>query len=247
VTTGPNPDLDGLKEFDIEIVFATSFGTYLHTAKGVAREGCTLSIQFQDESINLGLPDADTVDFVGAGVTATRVGNKITVTIPGSIGGAAPVLVLSLVGAANGTFDGSGGTVYFSNWNGTVRQTSADATWNEANDQIEFTQTGLYEITIVGRIEPVGAWPTEQVFYGSDVIGPVYDPQGARHAASLTGWQASVIGHVAFTDSYVVNIDDIAIDTVTPRLYANAYADSTAAAFSALMLVRRIGDAISGY
>lgn len=40
MSTGPNPDLDGLKNFDTEISFATSFGTYLHTARGVAREGC---------------------------------------------------------------------------------------------------------------------------------------------------------------------------------------------------------------
>lgn len=42
------------------------------------------SIQFQDEGVNLGNNEADTVDFVGAGVTATRTADKITVTIPGS-------------------------------------------------------------------------------------------------------------------------------------------------------------------
>ncbi|HRH55017.1 MAG TPA: hypothetical protein PLN38_16925 [Chitinophagales bacterium] len=42
------------------------------------------SIQFQDEGVNLGNNEADTVNFVGAGVTATRTLNKITVTIPGS-------------------------------------------------------------------------------------------------------------------------------------------------------------------
>lgn len=45
------------------------------------------SIQFQDEGINLGTPGTvDTIDFVGAGVVASRVLNKITVTIPGGGG-----------------------------------------------------------------------------------------------------------------------------------------------------------------
>ena len=42
-------------------------------------------IQFQDEGTNLGNNEAGTVDFVGAGVTATRSADKITVTIPGGI------------------------------------------------------------------------------------------------------------------------------------------------------------------
>lgn len=46
--------------------------------------GSGTSIQFQDEGVNLGNNEADTVDFVGAGVTATRTADKITVTIPGS-------------------------------------------------------------------------------------------------------------------------------------------------------------------
>lgn len=41
------------------------------------------AIQWQDEGSNLGTAGTvDTVDFVGAGVTATRASNKVTVTIP---------------------------------------------------------------------------------------------------------------------------------------------------------------------
>lgn len=41
------------------------------------------NIQFQDEGVALGTSGTvDTIDFVGAGVTATRVGNVVTVTIP---------------------------------------------------------------------------------------------------------------------------------------------------------------------
>jgi hypothetical protein len=45
------------------------------------------NIQFQDETINLGTTGTvDTVNFTGAGVTATRTGNTVNVTIPGSVG-----------------------------------------------------------------------------------------------------------------------------------------------------------------
>lgn len=45
-------------------------------------------IQFKDEGANLGTSGtADTVDFVGAGVTATRASNTVTVTIAGGGGG----------------------------------------------------------------------------------------------------------------------------------------------------------------
>jgi hypothetical protein len=40
-------------------------------------------LQFQDEGINVGSPGIElTLNFVGAGVTVTRVGNVITITIP---------------------------------------------------------------------------------------------------------------------------------------------------------------------
>lgn len=42
------------------------------------------AIQFRDEGVNLGAAaTVNVADFVGAGVTATRVGNTLTVTIPG--------------------------------------------------------------------------------------------------------------------------------------------------------------------
>jgi Phage tail repeat like len=57
------------------------------------------NIQFKDEGVNLGLiGTADTVDFVGTGVTSTRAGNTVTVAIPG---GGAPT------GAAGGDLSGT--------------------------------------------------------------------------------------------------------------------------------------------
>jgi hypothetical protein len=49
--------------------------------------GSQAAIQFQDEGSNLGAAGTvDTVDFVGAGVTSSRVSNTVTVTIAGGSG-----------------------------------------------------------------------------------------------------------------------------------------------------------------
>lgn len=60
------------------------------------------ALQFQDESIDLGPPTVDTVNFLGAGVTASRSGDIITVYVPGggdyiglAAGVAAPVISLA--------------------------------------------------------------------------------------------------------------------------------------------------------
>lgn len=59
-------------------------------------------IQWQQDGTNLGDSAADTVNFTGAGVTATRGTGEnsglVTVNIPGSGNGAAEVLVVSMVG-----------------------------------------------------------------------------------------------------------------------------------------------------
>lgn len=50
--------------------------------------GSNSNIQFQDEGSNLGTTGtADTVNFTGAGVTASRASNTVTVNIPGGGGG----------------------------------------------------------------------------------------------------------------------------------------------------------------
>lgn len=54
--------------------------------------GSQSPLQFDDEGSNLGASGTvDEVDFTGAGVTASRTGNKVTVTIPGGGGGGADI------------------------------------------------------------------------------------------------------------------------------------------------------------
>jgi Phage tail repeat like len=80
----------------VDLTSATA-GVISSTSTAVATK--QTNIQFKDEGINLGLiGTADTVDFVGTGVTSTRAGNTVTVAIPG---GGAPT------GAAGGDLSGT--------------------------------------------------------------------------------------------------------------------------------------------
>ena len=66
------------------ITLTPGTGTLTIAASG-GGGGSQAAIQFEDEGTPLGAAGTvDTVDFVGAGVTATRVGDAVTVTIPGS-------------------------------------------------------------------------------------------------------------------------------------------------------------------
>lgn len=64
-----------------------------------------VSIQFQDENINLGTSGTvDTVDFTGSGVTATRTGNTVTVNVPGG-GGSDEQVKVSATDTTTGYLD----------------------------------------------------------------------------------------------------------------------------------------------
>ncbi len=65
------------------------------------------TIQFQDEGVDLGSSGAvKTVDFVGAGVDATLVGDKVTVTIPGGGGGSGSLSDITPATGANNIDNG---------------------------------------------------------------------------------------------------------------------------------------------
>lgn len=56
------------------------------------------NIQFKDEGTNLGSSGTvESIDFVGSGITATRVGNAITVTASGGGGGGSIATTAALV------------------------------------------------------------------------------------------------------------------------------------------------------
>jgi hypothetical protein len=57
------------------------FGIDVPPQEGDGAEAFGLSLQFEAEGVALGPPDADTLDFRD-GITATRAGNKVTVSVP---------------------------------------------------------------------------------------------------------------------------------------------------------------------
>lgn len=213
-------------------------------------------IQFQSNGTNLGAPNVDIVDFAD-GLVATRGtgenANKVAVhagTNPSGGAAAAEELVVALNGATNGTFNGAS----FSDWTGTVLHSSTDASWNETSNQIDLQQTGLYEVTIEGRVTPqTNVWPAAQggfTYYGSEanpsVGGVVNSMSQSRHGLTVqaaAGWQANGL-FAQFHDKYVVNVPSLAA-AITPTLYANAYtAEADVAVFAAVVTVRRIGPAV---
>ncbi|MGE4074967.1 MAG: hypothetical protein AB7F22_05410 [Reyranella sp.] len=211
-----------------------------------APEGFPNYIQFQADGTDLGNPNADTVDFVypliatrGAGENA----NKITVTTAENPSAATPVagaddpLVLSLTGNVSAAFNSS----QFSDWTGVVSRTSGDLTWDGTNKNITVEVTGLYEVEIVGRLSPdLGSLPAStSVYYGSAVNSALNALSPSLHSA------VPVFGltYTQWTDKYVFNANELPA-SITPALYAAAYNnESETCSFSAVVTVRRIGDA----
>jgi len=211
-------------------------------------------LQWQLDGVNLGAADIDTVDLTGD-LSATRGtgenANKLTIAVASNPSAAAAAaaeeLVISLVGAASGAFGG----VSFSNWTGTVLRASADATWNEASNLVNLVQTGLYEVSIQGKVSPdSNTWPAAVdnfTQYGSNVgilegaAGGLYLSQYGMTVPAIA-WQATGL-FAQFSDKYIVNAAALPA-TITPALYANAYgAEADAATFAAVVTIRRIGAA----
>lgn len=88
--TGTTLDIDSSSGTSVTLPSATSSLAGLMSATdksaldGLVADHQT-EIQFQNEGSNLGTPGTvDTVDFVGSGVNASRVGDKVTVTVSSS-------------------------------------------------------------------------------------------------------------------------------------------------------------------
>lgn len=134
-------------------------------------------IQWQDEGTNLGAADADTVNFEGAGVTAIRVGDTITVNIPGGGGGGASVGAVLIssnpdpIGSI-ATFDNS----VFNDWQSfTTLVSSADWNWAFEDQRLHFNTAGTYRLIVTAFIQADGPWPIgnsfSQVQIGGEMIG----------------------------------------------------------------------------
>lgn len=208
-------------------------------------------IQFQEDGLNLGLPDADTLNVTGnasltrgTGENSNVVTLNVASTSTGGAGGGGsdtPTLVLALAGTADGAFDGSD----FSNWTGTVVQTSADATWAEYTNLINIETEGIYEVSIAARVVADGgsSWPSTGngwSQFGSNVTEAIALPKSrySRQAAGSFGDNSEAA--MQWHDQFVVDATDLP-QTVVPRLYAQAYSGGgVTATFSAVVTVKRI-------
>lgn len=212
-------------------------------------------IQFRSEGVDLGGPDADVVNFVGAGVTATRGegenANVVTVEIdasasPDTGGGSSivvdetPTLVLSLSGNDSGPFDNSD----FSNWAGEELKASDEAHWDSDVGAISFDAIGFYRVSVNGRIDSdSGSWPTDTTsttVYGSVLQDSVAITRSVHSRYANGDHFDNSPGFVRFTDEYIIEITEVG-QTDVPKLYADRYSDeSSSASFEALVTVKRI-------
>lgn len=203
-------------------------------------------IQFQGEGTNLGGADADTVNFTGSGVTATRGEgeNAGTVTVEiegGGSGGANPTLIVGLEGLTTGNWENSPD---FSDWFGDVKKTSTEAVWSDATQDITVSTTGVYQVTIAGRVTAVSpnTWPLEDETLFGSVIDTAIFPERSKYGRTLPGefLGYSNANSMTWSDSFFVEITDVE-QTIVPKLYANKYNDRTdTVSFYALVTVTRL-------
>lgn len=124
-------------------------------AQGFARppgQGFPNYMQIQNQGVNLGLPNVDTLNF-GSGLTATRgTGeNANTVTVTGEGGGPQTLLVNAEIEG----FAGSGVSYSMQ----TVLVESADTEWDPTIHQINFITSGFYRIIVSVQVAPLsGSW-----------------------------------------------------------------------------------------
>lgn len=178
-------------------------------------------IQFKDEGDNVGGNGTVTsVDFTGAGVTVTAgFYNDLTVNIPGG-GGSTGVFQAFFDNNSSGSFDGEA----FTNWSGSVESAASFCELSVYTNTIVFNTTGIYRITVEGRVLPSAGWPE-----GNKVFGTIISDQYTSHSRWSESFQnfptstgAGVNPAIArFSDVYVLGFAQN--DTLTPKMYGTSY------------------------
>ena len=148
-----------------------------------------VSIQFQDESINLGTTGTvDTVDFTGSGVTATRTGNKVTVNVTG---GADEQVKVSATDTTTGYLDNK---IELTSNDSSV--TIAKTILNPlANEKIEYdlsVDISALNSNIVPTLIPMNVWDTSNGSFASK-IGVSNYVQSIGNVYSIGAYGKSVV------------------------------------------------------
>jgi hypothetical protein len=212
-------------------------------------------IQFQEDGVNLGGPDADTVNFTG-NVSVTRgegeSANVITVDVAAASSGESPSgstskLYLYLDGSADETAKFN--RDLFTNWVGETLVPSTQAEWNQTAKTIDILEPGYYEFRVRAKIDPdpliSGDWPTEITAYGVAILTDDWSDQTTLHTRNENGNIAGSSGNnvAQWCDAIVVPIFTAGPAQVAVFAEAYDFRRDTPAWFSCEVVVERVGDA----
>lgn len=161
-------------------------------------------IQFQDDGTDLGGPDADTLNFVGATVSrgTGENANVVTVEVTGGAGGA-EVYVAKFTGSEV-TFSGDVSVPALAN----LLVDHADVAWNATDEYLEISGNGIWELVFTAEIVPtegIGDGYTEYGIYLEKIgagVGEVISPAPTRNSRNLPSETGH--GNICFTDTLVV-------------------------------------------
>ena len=216
----------------------TPAGSFPAPASESGDTGFVNFIQFQQDGTNLGDANADTVNFTGSGVTATRGTGEnsgvLTVDIAGG-GGAAAVLVVDLLPVDQVLLNG----VDFSDWVGTPVVESTDTTWDDVNG-ITFLNAGVYEIAIGVRAQgESGVLPDDGTYYGTYVSPSAGQFNRSRYAITKVSAQLGNMSEVAWSDVFTVVATEG--QQFLPVVYARNYIhDTNYVSFYGTLTVRKV-------
>lgn len=201
-------------------------------------------IQFQEDGVNLGGPDADTLNFVGLKATRGVGENSNVVTVTG---GAPSLLQLASIG------DPPGPIMAFDNvfspgiWaSGTPLVESQNWEWNGFDEVLLFHTAGLYQIIATSFIEPDSVnWPAGSTTYGSQIGDP--DFGGSRGVQARFRDEANPEDtrlRMTWTDQHIINVAS-AETSYGVGLFASAEDTGAGVLFAGMQLaIVRLSDPI---
>lgn len=143
-------------------------------------------IQFQEDGVNLGGPDADTVNFTG-NVSVTRGegenANVITVDVAAAAsgGGSTPEDDMLVAGATGfGSFNGSSVSSYSGSQ---ALKFSDDVSWDESTATLTFSRRGVYAVTAKVKVSSSGedVFPIRYVWFGVGMTN-AENPTPTKHS-----------------------------------------------------------------
>lgn len=200
-------------------------------------------IQFQSAGVDLGGPDADTVNF-STGLTATRGEGESAniITVVSSEGGGGATAVFSLEGASVGSFNAA----KFGDWSpATVVLANDIATWDDAGKALKIAAAGTYAVKVECKVSSTvgggsSSFPRDDIIYGGEVDHAVIS------SATQLGFNSSALGLDSRT--YVQWVEDFTVQTsasdvlVQPRIYCKCYNsnDGKDSSFSAVVTVTKL-------